>query len=100
MSEPRIKCISRSFSAHPILRRELLELFPSAILNDDGRNYEGAGLTAFLKDCDGAIVSLEPVDDGLLAQLPVDRCVSRASVTIAFRAMYALSRRCVKWARR
>ncbi len=93
MSEPRIKCISRSFSAHPILRRELLEMFPSAILNDGGLNYEGAALTAFLKDCDGAIVSLEPVDDALLAQLPELRVISKYGVGIDNLDTDAMSRR-------
>jgi phosphoglycerate dehydrogenase-like enzyme len=82
MAAPRIKCISRSFSAHPILRRELLQLFPDAILNDQGLNYEGAALAEFLKDCDGAIVSLEPVDDALLAQLPELRMISKYGVGI------------------
>ena len=81
-SGPRIKCISRSFSAHPILRRELLDLFPNAILNDQGLNYEGAALVEYLKNCDGAIVSLEPVDDALLAQLPELRIISKYGVGI------------------
>lgn len=93
MSQPRIKCISRSFSAHPILRRELLELFPSAILNDKGANYEGGALVQFLKDCDGAIVSLEPVTDGLLAQLPELRVISKYGVGIDNLDVAAMRRR-------
>lgn len=93
MAEPRIKCISRSFSAHPILRRELLEHFPSAILNDNGLNYEGADLAAFLKDCDGAVVSLEPVDDALLAQLPELRIIAKYGVGIDNLDTDAMNRR-------
>ena len=93
MSEPRITCISRSFSTHPILRRELLDLFPSATFNDNGVNYEGAALADVLKDCDGAIVSLEPVDDGLLAQLPRLRIIAKYGVGIDNLDTDAMSRR-------
>jgi phosphoglycerate dehydrogenase-like enzyme len=93
MSEPRIKCISRSFSAHPVLRRELLEIFPSAILNDEGRNYDGAELAEFLSDCDGAIVSLEPVDDALLARLPELRIIAKYGVGIDNLDTDAMARR-------
>jgi D-3-phosphoglycerate dehydrogenase len=93
MSEPRIKCISRSFSSHPILRRELLDLFPAAILNDKGANFEGAALADFLKNCDGAIVSLEPVDDALLAQLPELRIIAKYGVGIDNLDTDAMTRR-------
>jgi D-3-phosphoglycerate dehydrogenase len=93
MASPRIKCVSRSFSAHPILRRELLELFPSAIFNEAGLNYEGAALADFLKNCDGAIVSLEPVDDALLAHLPELRIIAKYGVGIDNLDVEAMTRR-------
>jgi len=93
MAGPRIKVVSRSFSSHPILRRELLELFPSAILNDKGANFEGAALVDFLKECDGAIVSLEPVDDTLLAQLPELRIIAKYGVGIDNLDVDAMARR-------
>jgi phosphoglycerate dehydrogenase-like enzyme len=93
MAGPRIKVVSRSFSSHPILRRELLELFPSAILNDKGANFEGAALVDFLKECDGAIVSLEPVDDTLLAQLPALRIIAKYGVGIDNLDVDAMARR-------
>lgn len=82
MSVPRIKVVSRSFSAHPILRSELLTLFPAAILNEAGATYEDSALADFLKDSDGAIVSLEPVTEELLAQLPDLRIIAKYGVGI------------------
>ncbi len=82
MAAPRIKVVSRSFSSHPVLRSELLALFPSAVLNDAGATYEGAKLSAFLKDSDGAIVSLEAVTEDLLAQLPELRMIAKYGVGI------------------
>jgi len=93
MAAPRITCVSRSFSAHPVLRHELLELFPAATFNDKGANYEGAALIDVLKGCDGAIVSLEPVTDAVLAQLPQLRIVAKYGVGIDNLDTEAMARR-------
>lgn len=93
MATPRIKVVSRSFSSHPVLRSELLALFPSAILNAAGASYEGAELSAFLKECDGAIVSLEAVTDELLEQLPELRIIAKYGVGIDNLDVEAMRRR-------
>jgi D-3-phosphoglycerate dehydrogenase len=93
MAGPRIACVSRSFSTHPILRRELLDLFPTARFNEAGLNYDGAALADFLKNCDGAIVSLEPVDDALLVHLPELRIIAKYGVGIDNLDVEAMTRR-------
>jgi D-3-phosphoglycerate dehydrogenase len=93
LSGPRITCVSRSFSMHPVLRRELLALFPSATFNDKGANYEGVALVDVLKGCDGAIVSLEPVTDVVLAQLPQLRIIAKYGVGIDNLDTEAMARR-------
>jgi len=61
---------SRSFSMHPILRREVLKLYPDAKFNDNGLTLKGDKLVQFLKGHDRAITALETIDKSLLSQLP------------------------------
>jgi phosphoglycerate dehydrogenase-like enzyme len=76
----RVAVTSRSFSRHPILRAELLARFPEARFNDDGVTLRGDALVEFLRDAEGAIVGLEPVDDALLDAVPQLRVVSKVGV--------------------
>jgi phosphoglycerate dehydrogenase-like enzyme len=66
----RVCVTSRSFSRHPVLKRELLERYPGATFNDDGLKLGGQDLIAFLKDHDKAITALEILDAGLFSALP------------------------------
>ncbi|MBF0624537.1 MAG: phosphoglycerate dehydrogenase [Magnetococcales bacterium] len=77
---PRIAVTSPSFSRHPTLRRELLELFADARLNQDGQRLAGAELREFLAGADGAVVGLEPVDGPLLDACPRLRIVAKYGV--------------------
>ena len=66
----RVAVASRSFSRHPVLRQELLALYPGATLNDSGASLSGDALVDFLSGHDAAITALERIDDALLARLP------------------------------
>ena len=60
---------SRSFSKNPILRREVLKLYPSAKFNDDGLKLCGGSLVNFLYGYEKAITALEVIDDSILSKL-------------------------------
>ena len=75
-----IKATSVSFSRHPRLREALLADFPDAIFNDDGRKYTKQQLTDYLRDADGVVLGLEPVDDEVLAACPNLKIVSKFGV--------------------
>ena len=65
----RIKVTSRSFSRHPVLKQELLELFPNSVFNADGPPTGLPNIAEFLKDADAVILGLEKMDRSVLEQL-------------------------------
>jgi len=76
----RIAVASRSFSQHPVLRRELCEAFDDVVLNEVGVSLAGEALVEFLAEAEGAIIALERVDGALLDQLPKFRVISKYGV--------------------
>ncbi|WP_020592884.1 phosphoglycerate dehydrogenase [Kiloniella laminariae] len=75
-----IAVASRSFSRHPILRKELLSLYPNAIFNDEGTSLQDENLISFLSGMDGAIVALEPVTEKIITRLPRLKTISKFGV--------------------
>ena len=71
---------SRSFSRHPVLRRELLEAYPDTVFNDDGLKLAGEELVTFLSGAEKAITALETLDAALFATLPELRVLSKYGV--------------------
>ncbi len=80
MNAPLIKVATRSFSRHPVLRRELLSEFPGAVFNERGSRFNGDSLVQYLDGADGAVVGLEPITDEVLAALPKLRIVAKYGV--------------------
>ena len=76
----RIKVTSRSFSRHPILKQELLELFPKSVFNTDGPPTGLANIVEFLKDADGVILGLEEMDRHVLQQLENVKMIAKYGV--------------------
>jgi phosphoglycerate dehydrogenase-like enzyme len=68
-AKARIKVTSRSFSRHPILKQELLDIFPNSVFNSDGPPTGLPNIVEFLNDADGMILGLEQVDRQVLKQL-------------------------------
>lgn len=66
----KIGVCSRSFSKNKTLRKELLSKFSNVVFNDTGASLNGDALVEFLKDCDGAIVALEYINESILSRLP------------------------------
>jgi D-3-phosphoglycerate dehydrogenase len=71
---------SRSFSANPILRKELLARYSKVKFNDAGLTLAGDSLVDFLSGCDKAITALEPVSDLVLSRLPRLRVIGKYGV--------------------
>jgi D-3-phosphoglycerate dehydrogenase len=88
----RVAVASRSFSAHPTLRRELQARYQAVTFNEAGRSLAGQELVDFLRGHDKAIIGLEHIDASLCRALPELRVVSKYGVgldTIDLRAMEA-----------
>jgi len=77
---PRIKVTSRTFSRHPVLTRELVEIFPNTVLNLDGPETGIPHLIDFLEDADGVILGLETLDRSVLRNLPNLKIVAKYGV--------------------
>lgn len=71
---------SRSFSKHPVLRAELLEKYEHVTFNDAGKSLKGEELVQFLKGHGKAIIALEKIDAGVLAQLPDLKVIGKFGV--------------------
>ncbi len=65
----KIKVTSRSFSKHPVLKQELLDIFPNSAFNTDGPPTGLPNIVGFLGDADGMILGLEQMDRHVLQQL-------------------------------
>jgi len=81
---------SRSFSKHPILRKEVLMRYPDAKFNDDGLSLNGQSLIDFLQGYEMAITALEKIDDQVLTNLPNLKIIGKYGVgldMIDFHAM-------------
>ena len=77
---PLIKVTSVTFSRHAVLRRELEACFPRPGYNERGREFDPVELRSFLADASGAVVSLAPVDDGLLSACPRLKAIAKFGV--------------------
>jgi D-3-phosphoglycerate dehydrogenase len=76
----RIAVCSRSFSRHPVLRREVEERYPGTIFNDEGVTLAGDELVEYLDGHEKAIIALEILDADILARLPALKVVSKYGV--------------------
>jgi len=80
MNNKKIVVTSRSFSAHPKLREELLALFPNTKFNDEGTIVGEKTLAEFFLGADGAVVALDPITLNLLNQCPDLKIISKFGV--------------------
>ncbi len=87
---------SRSFSKHPVLRREILARYPEVRFNDAGASFDQAGLIQFLTDCDKAVIALDRVTDDVLAALPDLKVIAKYGVGLDGLDLKAMARRGVR----
>lgn len=71
---------SRSFSKHPVLRKELQDKYANITFNDLGRSLNGEELVSFLKGHEMVITALERLDRATLAALTDLKIVSKYGV--------------------
>ena len=60
--EFQIKVTSRSFSRHPLLKQELLDIFPNSTFNPNGPSTGLNDIVEFLSNADDVTLALENVD--------------------------------------
>jgi phosphoglycerate dehydrogenase-like enzyme len=75
-----IAVASRSFSRHPILRKELLDSYSNVRFNDAGTALEGPQLIEFAHGRTKLITALEEVDEAFLAALPELKVIGKYGV--------------------
>ena len=71
---------SRSFSKHPILRKEVLKRYPDAKFNDEGLSLNDSSLIEFLQGYEKAITALEVIDEKILSELPDLKVIGKYGV--------------------
>jgi len=82
---------SRSFSKHPVLRKEVLKRYPDAKFNDEGLWLKDGPLVNFLRGCEKAITGLEKIDKAILLQLPELRVIGKYGVGLDMVDLQAMS---------
>jgi len=87
---------SRSFSKNPILRREVLKLYPDAKFNDEGVSLYGSSLVEFLKGYERAITALEVIDEEILSKLPDLKVIGKYGVGLDMLDLNAMSKYGIK----
>ena len=71
---------SRSFSKHPLLRKEVLSRYPDTKFNDQGLSLQGDSLINFLAGYEMAITALETIDHSILSKLPELKIIGKYGV--------------------
>lgn len=87
---------SRSFSKHPILRKEVLKLYPDAKFNDEGLSLYGGSLIKFLQGCEKAITALEVIDEKILSKLPDLKVIGKFGVGLDMLDLNAMKKYGIK----
>jgi D-3-phosphoglycerate dehydrogenase len=77
-----INCIvtSPSFSKNKTLQKEIYKHFPNAKLNVEGQRFNQDELIEYIKDGDGVIVGLEPINQKVLDSCPNLKIISKYGV--------------------
>ncbi|MCX7966163.1 MAG: hypothetical protein N2596_06025, partial [Syntrophorhabdaceae bacterium] len=88
----KIAVASRSFSNHPVLKKELLEKYPHTKFNDAGKTLSGAELIDFLKGHERAIIALERLDEKIFSALPELKVISKYGVGLDMIDLDAMER--------
>jgi len=75
-----IVATSPSFSKNKTLQKEIYKSFPDAKLNLEGKRFSKDELIEYIKDADGIIVGLEPIDQKVLKLCPNLKIISKYGV--------------------
>jgi len=91
-----IAVTSRSFSAHPILRAELLARYSDVLFNDQGASLSGEELISFARGRRKLLTALEKLDETIFTALPELEVVSKYGVGTDMIDMAAMARHGVR----
>lgn len=94
--QARIAVSSPSFARNAALRQELLAKYSRVTFTESISVPDGEELVTLLRGHDRAIVGLERIDDGVLAQLPELRVISKYGVGLDGLDVAAIARRGVR----
>ena len=97
--EFRIKVTSRSFSRHPLLKQELLDIFPNSVFKLNELSNGLNDIVEFLDDADAVILGLEKMDRTVLEQLNNLKIIAKYGVGLDNLDVEAASELdiCVRW---
>lgn len=100
MSSARIAVAARSFARNAALRAELSARYSNVTFSESASVLTGAELVRLLRGHDSAIIGLEPIDDGILSQLPELKTISKYGVGLDGLDIEAIAKRGIKlgWA--
>lgn len=76
----KIVATSPSFSNNIILQNEISKYFPNAKINLEGKRFNQNELIDYIKDAEGIIVGLEPINKDVLEKCPNLKIVSKYGV--------------------
>jgi len=76
----KIVVTSPSFSKNKTLQQEIYKYFPNAKLNLDGKRFSKDELIDYIKDADGLIVGLDPIDKEVLENCQNLKIISKYGV--------------------
>lgn len=91
-NQDKVAVCSRSFSRHPILRREILRLYRHVTFNEQGVNLHGQSLVDFIRGHNKAITALEKIDEIVLSQLPELEVIAKYGVGLDMIDLGAMQR--------
>jgi len=80
LQSPCIKVTSRSFSKHPVLKQELLELFPNSVFITEDSSTNLPGIVELLQEADGVILGMQQMDRSSLQQLKKLKIIAKYGV--------------------
>lgn len=75
-----IAVTSKSFSRNDYLKRKLKSIFPDVKFNDAEKKLSNDETIMFLKECEGAIIALEEMNETVLSRLPQLKIISKYGV--------------------
>ena len=76
----KIVVTSPSFSSNKILQKEIYQHYSNVKLNLEGKRFDKKGLIEYIKEADGIIVGLEPIDEEVLSYCKHLKIISKYGV--------------------
>ncbi len=76
----KVKVTTLAFSKNEFLVNELKKTFPDAVINEEGKRFNGDELITYLEDADAAIIGLEQITVEILEKLPKLKIIAKYGV--------------------